>query len=156
RNWQETFGGAQKLVEGKLGIRDRIIQWGSKPVALSDMLSARSTWMTAYLTELEEGGNHGDAVFAGDRAVRRAHGSINVTNLPELVRQQGPFGSWMTTLYGFFGTMMQRRIEIAFELNDAWKLGMEGELKEASKKMAGTIPMIFATLFWPTLIEWYV
>ena len=50
------------------------MQWSSKPVALSDMLSAAPTWLAAY-KEIAAGKDHGEAVVFGDRAVRRAHGS---------------------------------------------------------------------------------
>lgn len=156
RNWQETIGGAHKIVEGKPTLRDRMIMWGSKPVAMSDMLSALPTWLSAYKEEFALEGNHGDAVFAGERAVRRAHGSTAITNLPELVRRSGPFGSWLTTLYGFFSTQMQRRAEIAFKANDIWKLAREGELKSAGSNLVKLTPLIFATLIWPTVVEEYV
>lgn len=157
RNWQETIGGAAKIIEGKSTLRDQVIYYGSKPVAYSDMVSAKPTWLAAYMKEFEETGVHGDAVFAGDRAVRRAHGSTAATNLPELVRRSGPFGSWLTTLYGFFSTQMQRRAEIAFQLNDAYKLGRDGEIKAASTFLTTkTMPLIFAAVIWPTIVEEYV
>ncbi len=156
RNWQETIGGASKIIEGKSTLREKILYWGAKPVALSDMLSAIPTWLAAYKTEMEATGIHGDAVYAGDKAVRKAHGSTAVTNLPELVHQAGPFGGWLTTLYGFFSAQMQRRAEIAFKLNDTYHLARDSELKAASKTLASTIPLIFSAVIVPTIIEEYV
>lgn len=156
RNWQETIGGAHKVVEGLPSLRDRVIMWGSKPVALSDMLSAMPTWLAAYKDEFAQTGDHGNAVFAGERAVRRAHGSTAITNLPELVRRSGPFGSWLTTLYGFFSTQMQRRAEIAFMTNDTYKLVKEGELKAAASNVPKLTALTFAAVIWPTIVEEYV
>lgn len=156
KHWYETLGGSSKLVDGKPTLRDSIILWGSKPVAMSDMLSALPTWEAAYREEFAKNGIHGDAVFAGDRAVRRAHGSTATAALPELVRKAGPFGSWLTSLYGFFSTQMQRRAEIAFKVNDTWGLVKEGELKAAAKNVPGITALAFATLIWPTIVEEFV
>jgi hypothetical protein len=156
QNWEETIGGAHKVITGKPTLRDKIIQWGSKPVALSDMISAMPTWLAAYKEEFANTGDHGNAVFAGDRAVRRAHGDVSVTNLPELVRRSGPFGSWLTTLYGFFSTQMQRRAEIAFQTNDIYKLGRDGEIKAAASNVPKLTALMFSTLIWPTVVEEYV
>ena len=68
-----------------------MIQFASKPVAFSDMLSARPTWLAAYLKAIEEGSDHGEAVALGDRAVRRAHGSTATTSRTAVQRNWNPW-----------------------------------------------------------------
>ena len=59
----------------------------------------------------------------------------------------------MTSLYGFMGTSMQRRIEIFHDINDMYKLGMKGEINQA----AGKIPQILAStavyVVWTGIVE---
>ena len=52
RNWQETlFGGVASHDPTNAGeyYRQKMIQFASKPVAFSDMLSARPTWLARIL-----------------------------------------------------------------------------------------------------------
>lgn len=153
RHWQETIGGQHADIYGKGTFRETMLDWGSKAVAFSDMISARPTWLAAYRNAIEAGKDHGQAIFEGDRAVRFAHGSTAVTNQPGIVRGGGPLNSWVVSLYGFFGTMMQRRIQLAHELNDMYQLGKQGELKEAASKMPGFAARTFAFIIFPTLVE---
>lgn len=134
RNFLDTVGGQQGVFEGKNNFRQQLSQWGAKGVAFSDMLSAAPLWLAKYRAELEaNGGIHGDAVREADFAVRRAHGSTAVTNLPRIAANSGPITPWLTSLYGFMGTSMQRRIEIFHDINDAYKLGMGGDIRAAAK-----------------------
>lgn len=153
RNWSETIVGQHKDLYGLPTLRETIIEQGSRPVAFSDLISAVPTWLAKYGEEFAKDGDHGQAVFQADRAVRRAHGSTAITNQPELVRGGGPMHSWLTSLYGFFGTQMQRRAEIAFKANDIYQLGREGELKAAAKNMPGLMGLVFSAMVWPTIIE---
>lgn len=153
RHWSETIVGQHKDIYGAPTLRETIQEVASKPVALSDLVSAVPTWTAVYNKEIMAGSDHGLAVFTADRAVRRAHGSTAATNLPELVRGGGPMHSWLTTLYGFFGTQMQRRAEVAFQLNDIYQLGKAREIKAAAGKMPQLSGLIFATMFWPTVVE---
>lgn len=160
-NWRETLGGQIDLLDTGAGstfntVRNEVGKWGSRGVAISDMISARPTWLAAFLKEYEETGDFGNAIFAGDRAVRRAHGSTAVTNLPKAARTSGALAPWLTSLYGFFGTMMQRRVELAWKLNDAYKLGREGEIIKAMKTVPGITALAFTSLIWPTLVHSWV
>ncbi len=153
RNWQETLMGQEDILYGRSTLRNRVAQWGSKGVALSDMVSAAPLWLARYREAFDELGEHGPAVEEANRVVRRAHGSTAITNQPRFVRRAGPLGSWMTTLYGFFGTVMQRRVELAHDLNDTWKLGMEGEIKAAAKNVPGIASSVFTYVIWPAVVE---
>lgn len=152
RNWKETMMGQQDLTYGRSTLRNSVAQWGSKAVALSDMISAAPLWLARYREAFAEFGERGPAIDEANAAVRRAHGSTAITNLPRFVRRAGPLGSWMTSIYGFMGTIMQRRIEIAHDLNDIYHLGREGEIKQAAKRVPDLLSSTMAYYIWPTLV----
>src|SRR6266568_4243708 len=153
RHWQDTLAGQGNELSAKSTIREQVIDWGSKGVAWSDMISAKPTWWAAYQKYRAEQLPHGQAVTLADRAVRRAHGSTAETNLPPLVRGGGPLNRYMTSVYGFFGTAMQRRIELAHQANDIYQLGREGELREASKNVVPLLKNFMTYVVWPTVVE---
>jgi hypothetical protein len=154
RDFAERFGGTYKDFT-KSTLRDHIIQWGSRPVAFSDELSARPMWLAAFNKAASEGQSYGEARFEADRAVRYAHGSTAPTNLPEIARGGG-IHAWFTSLYHFFGTMMQNRGEILFKLNDMYQLGREGELRRAAAVLPLVVADTMAYVVWPTAVEEYV
>lgn len=51
---------------------------------------------------------------------------------------------------------MQRRIEIAHQLSDAYRLGKEGEINAAAKKVPGILADIMTYVIWPTIVEEWV
>jgi hypothetical protein len=152
RNWQETlYGAAGGLNPGDKfpEWRQRIMEWSSKPVAISDMLSAVPTWMAAYEKEMGQSGVHGDAIYAADRAVRRAHGSTAITSRTAIQRDWNP---WLTSVYNYFSDIMNRQMETI------WKAGAALDLAKGDKKAAlATVPALTASLFayavWPALVE---
>lgn len=156
RHWQDTIAGEHKEIEGASTLREKVIEKGSWLVAQSDMLSAKPTWVAAYNKYIGDGLSHGESVDLADRAVRRAHGSTAQTNQPALVRGGGPLHGWLTSVYGFFGTAMQRRIEIAHTLNDTYKLGKEGEIKAAAANIPKLTTDIMTYVIWPTIVEEWV
>lgn len=156
RHWQDTIFGAHKEIEGATTTREKIIEKGSWMVAQSDMLSAKPTWLAAYRNAQEEGLTHGESIDLADKAVRRAHGSTAETNQPAIVRGGGPLHSWLTSVYGFFGTNMQRRVEIGYALNDTYKLVKDGEFAKAANNIPGLTTSIMAYVVWPTLVEEWV
>lgn len=156
RHWQDTIGGEHASLEGSQNLRERIIEKGSWLVAQSDMLSAKPTWVAAYNKYLADGLSHGESIDLADRAVRRAHGSTAATNQPSLVRGGGPLHGWLTSVYGFFGTAMQRRIEIAHQLNDVYHSVGEGEISAAARKVPSIAADVFTYVIWPTIVEEWV
>jgi hypothetical protein len=156
RHWQDTIAGEHASLEGSTNLRQKIIEKGSWLVAQSDMLSAKPTWVAAYNNSIEKGLSHGEAIDLADRAVRRAHGSTATTNQPALVRGGGPLHGWLTSVYGFFGTAMQRRIEIAHQLNDTYGLVKEGEINKAARTVPGIAADVFTYVVWPTIVEEWV
>jgi len=156
RHWQDTIAGEHASLEGSANLRQKIVEKGSWLVAQSDMLSAKPTWVAAYNNSIEKNLSHGEAIDLADRAVRRAHGSTAATNQPALVRGGGPLHGWLTSVYGFFGTAMQRRIEIAHQLNDAYHLVGEGEINKAARTTPGIAADVFTYVIWPTIVEEWV
>lgn len=156
RNWQETLFGATGELQagGKFGKwRQRIMQWASKPVALSDMISAVPTWLAKYHEAIEEGQPHGDAVYEADRAVRYAHGSTAVTNRPMITNQVSP---WLTSVYNFFNDVMNRQVETLWKAGEVLKLAKSGQHSAAMKASAGVIAGAFAYSVWPAIVENWV
>lgn len=153
RNFLDTVGGQHAVFEGKNTFRQQLTQWGAKGVAFSDMLSAAPLWLAKYRAEMEASGIHGDAVREADMAVRRAHGSTAVTNLPRIAANSGPVTPWLTSLYGFMGTSMQRRIEIFHDVNDAYKLGMQGQIREAAKMVPSILSSVGVYVLYTGAVE---
>lgn len=135
RHWQDTLFGAHQEIEGSQSLRQTVIEKGSWLVAKSDMFSAKPTWLAAYRNAQEKGATHGDAIDLADAAVRDAHGSTAVTNQPALVRGGGALHNWLTSVYGFFGTVMQRRIELCQDIHDTWDLAKQGDITSAAKNV---------------------
>lgn len=154
RNYVDTMLGQHQQFQGQSNLRNAVSIWGAKLVAFSDMVSAIPLWLAKYREELEaNGGNIGSAVQVADASVRRAHGSTAISNLPMIATGNNPVTPWMTSLYGFMGTSMQRRIEIFHDLNDVYKLGMKGEIKEASKLLPGILSSLAVYVLWTGVVE---
>lgn len=151
RNWRDTTVGAYKEAISDPTLREKIMELGTVPVALSDLLSAVPTWLAQYNKSILDV-DHGQAIYEADRAVRRAHGSTAITNLPAIARN-GPLHAWITSLYGFFGNQMQRRFEIAWDMNKTAKLVGDGEFIKASKNVPRIAATIFAYVIMPSIIE---
>lgn len=153
RNYQDTLMGQQNYLAGKTNFRGQVAQYGAKLVALSDMLSAVPLWLAKYRDEMADHGVHGDAVRVADSAVRRAHGSTAVTNLPRIATGNNPMTPWMTSLYGFMGTSMQRRIEIFHDINDAYNLGMRGDINGAAAQVPKILSSVAVYVVWTGIVE---
>jgi hypothetical protein len=156
RNFLNTVMGQHDILTGKSTLRNKVAEIGSKGVAFSDMLSAVPLWVAKYREALEENPDHGEATYIANRAVRRAHGSTNVVNQPMIVSTNGVLAPWLTSIYGFFGTNMQRRIEIAHDINDAYKLGRQGDIWGAAKMAPQIVSSLFTYVIWPGLVEEWV
>ena len=153
RNWQETlFGGvaSHDPTNAAEYYRQKMVQFASKPVAFSDMLSARPTWLAAYLKAMEEGSDHGEAVALGDRAVRRAHGSTATTSRTAVQRNWNP---WFVSIYNFWSDILNRQIETVWKAGDIYKL-TEGNPVQKGLATAPTIlGGAFAYVIWPMMVE---
>lgn len=152
RHYAETLGGGYQEAFQEQNLRTFVQHIGSYPVAMSDFLSAVPTWLAAYRTELEAGGMHGDGIYAGDRAVRRAHGSTAMTNRPAVMRG-GAMSQWFTSLFGFFNHIMNRQVELVWRAKDTIDKASAGELSEALKDVPKLASGLFVYLIAPALIE---
>jgi Large polyvalent protein associated domain 22 len=150
RNWRENLYGSTVSEDSKGWFgqtREQFIRWGSKPVAMADALSSEPTWLAAYMKERDEGGSHGDGVAAGDRAVRRAHGSTSDAAQPMIMSHLSP---WVSSLYNFFNDVLNRAVETVWRAGDM--LGSRGRPKDWSLA-PGVVAGMFATAIWPAIVE---
>jgi hypothetical protein len=153
RNWEESLYGTSGILnpgDKFTPWRQKIMQWASKPVALSDMISAVPTWLAAYEKEMAESGVHGDAVYAADRAVRRAHGSTAITSRTTIMRESSP---WLTSVYNFFSDIMNRQMETLWKAGEAVDLAKEKEFKAAMATVPALTASLFAYAVWPAIVE---
>jgi hypothetical protein len=154
RHWQDTMGAQGNELSDKSTIRERVMDYGSRAVAWSDMASAMPTWWAKYQeVRADPNVSHGQAIADADTAVRIAHGSTAETNLPPAARGSNALNKYLTSVYGFFGTVMQRRIELAHLANDTYKLGREGEIRKAAANAPDLLRNFMTYVVWPTLVE---
>ena len=157
RNWAETLYGSATGVlapgDKLTPFRQKIMEWSSKPVALSDMISAVPTWLAKYEGERANGASHGDAVYEADRAVRRAHGSTAITTRTAMMRNANP---WMVSIYNFFSDVMNRQMETVWKAGETKDLVKKGEWGAAAKTVPALTASLFAYAIWPAIVETYV
>jgi hypothetical protein len=155
QNYVETLGGASDLLQptsGFANLRTTVQRFSASPVAISDLLSAVPTWLAQYEKTVGEGETHGDAVYAADRAVRRAHGSVAITNRSSVMRG-GALSQWFSSVYGFFNHIMNRQYELLWKSGEALDLAKSGQYGEAMSRAPELTSMLFAYVLAPALIE---
>lgn len=155
QNYIETLGGATDLLQpttGYASLRATIQRFSAMPVAISDLLSAVPTWLAQYEKTTKEGSTHGDAVYMADRAVRRAHGSVAITNRSAVMRS-GAFGQWLSSVYGFFNHIMNRQYEMVWKAGEMLGEAKAGEYRAAMQRAPELTSMLFAYVLAPALIE---
>ena len=79
------------------------------------MFSAKAAALGQYMKSIDQGREHGDAVYDAERAVRRAHGSTALTNRPQIMRDWNP---WFTSVYTFFNDIVNRQMEMAWRAGE--------------------------------------
>lgn len=155
QNYVETLGGATDLLQPTAGfgkLRNAVQRFSASPVAISDLLSAVPTWLAQYEKTAGEGATHGDAVYMADRAVRRAHGSVAITNRSGVMRG-GALGQWFASVYGFFNHIMNRQYELLWKSGETLGMAKEGNYREAMQRAPELTSMLFAYVIAPALIE---
>lgn len=153
RNWEQTLYGelAGQLPGSRYEtLQQKIARWSSKPVALSDMISAMPTALAAYTQAIEEGRSLNDARYAGERAVRRAHGSTALTNRPAIMREWNP---WLTSVYTFFNDIVNRQMEALWRSGEMLGEAKEGNRDAAMKMVPYVTGSLFALTIWPAIVE---
>jgi hypothetical protein len=152
RNYQETLGGGYREAFQEQNLRTIVQHIASYPVAISDLMSAVPTWLAEYRTQMEAGASKGDAVFAADRSIRRAHGSTAMTNRPVVMRG-GATAQWFSSVFGFFSHIMNRQTELVWRAGDTLGKVKNGELREALADTPKLASGLFAYVIWPALVE---
>jgi conjugative element/phage-associated large polyvalent protein len=128
QNFMEQVSGAQETALEGRSLRQAMLRFGTSPVAFFDLLSAMPTWLAEYKRTLEDR-PHGDAVYAADRAVRRAHGSTAITSRPEIMR----IWPGIASLYNFMNRMAQYQYELGWKARDIYKGQAEANKGQWSK-----------------------
>jgi len=137
---------------GIVKMRDWWNHAGHWLVSEGDWLSALPTWQGAYRKALSEGMNESDAIYAGDQAVRRAHGSQSLIDRAGIQRHS-ELMNLFTMFYGFFNHIWNRQVGMV----DKAKFGMEkyrlGDTKGATADFAtvGWRAMFYVLV--PSIIE---
>jgi hypothetical protein len=150
QNFMETVSGAQETALGEAGLRETMLQFGTKPVAFFDLLSAVPTALAAYKATLDEGRSLGDAVYAGNRAVRRPHGSTAITSRTAVQREYPS----VAFLMNFMSRMGQYQFEHAWQARDMLTGQAEGKKAEYSKNiMIGLFTSVFFVGLVDTLVS---
>lgn len=138
-DFQDSLVGAQAMLEQGLGksLFSSARAWsqylGTWMVRQSDWVSTNALWKATYKRVFRETLDHDEAVAQADQQVRLQHGTSAPTNLPPALQGQGELTKWSTALYTFFGTRYQRMLENAWDMNEMYKLGKEGELRQAAR-----------------------
>jgi hypothetical protein len=87
-----------------------------------------------------------------DRAVRRAHGSVAITNRSAVMRG-GALSQWFASVYGFFNHIMNRQYELLWKSGETLGLAKDGNYSAAMQKAPELTSMLFAYVLAPALIE---
>lgn len=153
RHWVDTFSGGQDIALGKSSLRERVMEGGAKAVAWSDRFSADPLWYTKYQAVLKETGDHAKAVDRADLAVRNAHGSTSDMARPIIAMSNGPLAPFFTSLYGFFGANMQRKLMLGGDISDRYVLGAAKELHQARRNVPNIALNALSYVVAPVVIE---
>ena len=154
RNWEETLYG--EMLKTRPGGQsetwtNQLAKWSAKPVAWSDMFSARAAFLGAYMKAIDQGYEPGDAMFMGERAVRRAHGSTALTNRSQVMRDWNP---WFTSVYTFFNDIVNRQMEMAWRAGEMLRdREEEGKWEAAKAHLPAITASLIASVIAPAIIE---
>lgn len=97
-----------RTIQGQSGMVAAAERYSHYGVAMLDMGSAVPTWYAGYRKALSDGKSDADAVYAGDKAVRNAHGAQGVTDIAQIQRG-GEVAKLFTMFYGFFNHIYNRQ-----------------------------------------------
>ena len=143
---------ANGVAGGFVKMRDWWNHAGHWMVSEGDWLSALPTWQGAYKKALADGMSDADAIYAGDQAVRRAHGAQSLIDRAGIQRKSELWNAF-TMFYGFFNHVWNRQVDMV----DRAKWGMEkarmGDWDGAKRDFAtvGWRSMFYVMV--PSLIE---
>lgn len=157
----DRIGITSEVQMGKMTIRQKMLSWGSKPVALADMASSMMVWHAKYSKEfkanIDKGWSieeaHTDAVTLADYSVRRTHGSTSVTAKPEFMRTTNPWVRSIASLYGFFNHVYNRFYEMSWRSKEFKEHLKAGEIVKARKEGMKIVGDFTFYILIPAMIE---
>lgn len=120
-------------------------------VAASDMFSAVPTYLAAKRLAIADGASEADAIAAGDKAVRLAHGSSGAPDIPAVMRS--PALKWFTPFMSFMNTMYNRdRVSMRIAAQGKEKAG-EGDYSGARRDFTHVLSRLFTGVVITALIH---
>ena len=137
---------------GDHSVRATAARFGHYGVAMLDMGSALPTWMGAYRKAQSEGMNEADAIFAADKAVRRAHGAQGLTDMAAIQRGSET-QKLFTMFYGFFNHIYNRQRDTLRMAGQGLDKVKGGDYAGARRDFAMVLARSFFYLVMPALIE---
>jgi hypothetical protein len=139
--------------EGGLQKANRKAQeFGHYGIATLDLTSAVPTWIGAVRKAESEGMDPGDAYYAADKAVRRAHGAQYSLDLAPVQQWNNPLARMFTMFYGFMNSRYNRLADITRQASGIpGKVG-EGEWGAAGQDFAMVLGRSFGYIAVPGLV----
>lgn len=99
------------FVDDVARMRSLNLAWSMKFVAFLDQLTATPVAIAAYRKGIAEGLSHEEAVYAGEKAVRNAHGSASLVARANIGR--GELNKWLTIAYNGYWNHNYNRLRSA-------------------------------------------
>jgi hypothetical protein len=147
---------------GKVGGWRRAVEihrhLGSLPFQAADNFFSSTTWTTVFKDaareQMEKGLSWKDAVHEAsniaDTAVRKAHGSLQITNMAEIMRQTDPGTKSSMALMGFWNNVLNNLYLASARLKDVATLKRRGQV---GKDLLSITADYSSYLFWPIAVE---
>lgn len=157
RGWMENLYGNVEGLHSDKGLLGKFLrardwmQWAaSKPVALSDGLSAEPMCLAEYRRAKAAGETEGDAIDMAEKLVRKAHGSTSVTSQPMVMNE---FTKWFTPMYNFYNDVFNRAVESYWRAGEAKRAFKEGDYSRMAENMKLAAVGGFVSLVMPAVIH---
>jgi hypothetical protein len=132
-------------------LRAAASRFGMYLAVKQDVILASARWWGEYHQALREGLTHEDAVFRGDLAVVREHGSQTVMNLP-IVMRGNEFIKTTTMFLGFLNTAYNRQRTIVKLSRSGMKKVGGGDYAGAKRDFLMAAANTFAWVFTVSLL----
>lgn len=141
------------LGENKFSAARRVwMGWSMSMIKTLDLASAYPTFMAARDRELANGTPLADAIYAGDKAVRDAHGSSGLVDLPSIQRGGEGF-KWFTMFYGYFNHNFNQIYDSGRYMGESYNFFKQGDIPAAAKAFGQFSRKMFYYLMWPAIVH---
>lgn len=148
-----AFREAFQNILKKQGWISKIQEYGAYGVSMSDQFSALPTYLAAKNMELEKGVELPEAIAAGEKAVRRAHGASGVEDVAPILASQNPLWKLVTPFMTFMNNGYNRILETGEEFGRGGKAFGSGEYKQATEHFSRATMKTFWNVVMPAIIE---